>query len=497
MATNPRVEHLPRFERYQDNPAQRWHHSPRARRFGLVAGLTLVTGVIWTLLQPVVYRSSATVLMSAPSAIDAEVSQADIQSVAIQRKILLGEDITRRLAREVDAVGEGRLAAAELRQLLTVEPVPDTNLVEISAVGADGELLPRLVNTWIDVYLAIRAEDIERRKARTLLVVQDELDGLAVKLAQARAALDQYREEHEIISVERQENEVLARLDGLNKALNNAIEEEAKTGAYLDTLRAAITRGAAVVPQGERRGVEAMDRELRELQAELLELNKRYTADYIDKQPRLRAVPERIDELKDKLAQALSQGREAELANATQAHAAARQTVADLQRQLDEHKQRVAQFNTIYATHQALVEDLAGLEQLNRDTQARQVQVEVRQVEKYPQVSVIDRPGPDSERIGPDYLLLLGGTLLAALGLGVFAVWLQGFLSPQRDQPSYITLSGVHLYPQEVGGQLGYTSQPDPRLTQSAVPGLTESDTGLPPGGVDDPQSDDDGAKNG
>ena len=57
-------------------------------------------------------------------------------------------------------------------------------------------------------------------------------------------------EQHEIISVERQENEVLARLDGLNKALNNAIEEEAKTRAYLDTLREAITRGAQVVPQG-------------------------------------------------------------------------------------------------------------------------------------------------------------------------------------------------------------------------------------------------------
>jgi hypothetical protein len=33
-----------------------------------------------------------------------------------------------------------------------------------------------------------------------------------------------------------------------------------------------------------------------------------------------------------------------------------------------------------------------------------------------------------------------------------FAVWLQGLLSPQRDQPAYVTLSGVHLYPQEVSG---------------------------------------------
>ena len=87
MDTNPRVEPLPRFERYRDDPEEPWHRSPRARLFGLVAGLTLVAGVIYTLLQPLVYRSSATVLMSAPSAIDAEVAAADIQGVAIQSSI--------------------------------------------------------------------------------------------------------------------------------------------------------------------------------------------------------------------------------------------------------------------------------------------------------------------------------------------------------------------------------------------------------------------------
>ena len=42
------------------------------------------------------------------------------------------------------------------------------------------------------------------------------------------------------------------RLDGLNKALNNAIEEEAKTRAYLDTLREAIAgnRLNRILPAG-------------------------------------------------------------------------------------------------------------------------------------------------------------------------------------------------------------------------------------------------------
>ena len=493
MEGNLRVDPLPRVERYADASEGPWHRSARARLFILVFGLVFVVGLIYTLLQPAVYRSSATVLMSAPSAIDAAVSEADIQSVAIQRKILLGTEITERLATELNQQEAIALGAAELRNLLQVDPVPDTNLVEMYAQGSDDELLPLLVTNWIDVYLAIRAEDIEQRKQQTLQIVQDELDGLAIKLEVARAALDRYRQEHEIISMERQENEVLSRLDGLNKALNNAVEEETKTGAYLDTLRQAIARGAQVVPQSERVGVEELDKELRELQAQMLEVSKRYTPEYIEKQPQLRAIPVRIEELKTALAAALSQGREAELSNALRAHAAAQQTVADLERKLDEHKASVSEFNTIYATHQALVEDLAGLEQLNRDTQARQVQVEVRQVEKYPQVSVIERPGRESERIGPDYLLLLGGPPGAALGLGIFSVWLMGFLSPKVAQPAYVTLSGVHMYPQD-GAQLAYNpAQADPRLSReelARLEGRAAADEGADtgPGVGDKPQ---------
>lgn len=472
MGINRRVEAMPHLESMADETVEPWRRSARAKLFGLVVGLTLVTGVALTLFQPTVYRSSATVLMSAPRAIDAEAAQADIQNVAIQRRILLGKEITRRLAAELNVTDALMINGAELGQLLRVEPLLDTNLVEMSAQGEDGALLPRLVDAWIDVYLAARAEEVERSKQQTLQVVQEELGGLAAKLEKARAALDEYRQEHEIISAERQENEVLARLDGLNKALNNAIEEEAKTRAYLDTLRLAIARGAQVVPKGDRRVVEELDKELRELQGQMLELSKRYTPEYIEKQPRWRAIPVRIEELQAELARVVGQGRDAELASAIHAHEAASQTVSDLQRKLDQHKQDVARFSSIYSTHQALVEDLARLEEVNRETQTRLVRVEVRQVEKYPQVSVIDRPQSESERIGPDYLLWLGGTLSAALGLGILSVWLYGFLSPRNAQPGYVTLSGVHLYPQEVSGQLGYQTQPDPRLEQDRNPRL-------------------------
>lgn len=440
---------------YANDDSDYAHGRRRRRVFLLAAVPILVLGLVYTAFQRPVYESSSTVLMSAPTAIDEQMLDADVQGVAIQRRTLTGSEITAALSeRLADDYGID-LPPLELRGLLQVMPVPDTNLLELSARSGDRDLLPALVESWIGVYTGIRARDIEARKNRTLTEVQNELDGLGVRLEEARRALEEYREEHEIISMERQENEVLARLDGLNTALNNAVEEEVKAKAYLDTLRDTLDAGRQVVPANERSEVAAMAQELAQLRTRLAELRSRYTDDYIAKDPRLREIPQQIAELEEKLGAAYAAGSRAELDNAERAYRAARESVSDLEQRLEAHKASVASFNTIYATHEALVEDLARLEELNRETQARLVQIEVRQVEKYPQISVIDWPAPQAPRVGPPYLLLLGGTLLASLAAGIFAVWLYGYLNPRREQPAYVTLSGVHMYPPESAGSLG------------------------------------------
>ena len=254
----PTIEPMPRFTSYADEVASgAWHRSVRARLFAITFGLTLAIGVIWTLLQPVVYRSSATVLMSAPSAIDATVMEANVQSVAIQRRILLGGEVTQALLAELNrsATTPTDLDLHYLREVLLVESVPDTNLVEMIAQGADNQLLPMLVNDWIDVYLEVRAHNVQQSQQQTLGVVEDQLDGLGRRLEDAREALANYRQENGITSAERQENDELARLEGLNLALNSAIEAEVTARADLESLLSAIADGKNVVPPSERDSV--------------------------------------------------------------------------------------------------------------------------------------------------------------------------------------------------------------------------------------------------
>lgn len=431
----------------------------RRRVFALAAITVLIIGLLYTFIQPRVYQSTATVLMSAPTAIDEQMLDADIQGVAIQRRILTGSDITQRLAAAMQDKYGTSIDVIALRNILDVGAVPETNLVELAAADSEQSLLPPLVETWIEVYTDTRAQDIGERKNQTLTEVQGELDGLATRLTSAREALDDFRSENEIISMERQENDVLARLDGLNQALNSAIEEEVNTKAYLDTLRRSLNSGEQIVPDTQRSEVDAMAQQLAALRTRLAELRSRYTDDYILKDPRMREIPSQILELETELGKAYDNGSVAELANAERAYNTALETVRDLSARLQEHKGAVAAFNSIYATHNALVEDLARLEELNRETQARQVQIQVRQVEKYPQISVIDWPTAEAVRIGPPYLLLLGGSVIASLLAGIFGVWLFSYLNPRSQPPAYVTLSGVHMYPQDAPQALAQGAQ--------------------------------------
>jgi uncharacterized protein involved in exopolysaccharide biosynthesis len=461
------MEPLPRFASYTDDiPATAWHRSVRARLFALAFGVTLALGIGWTLLQPVVYRSSATVLMSAPSAIDADIEKANVQSVAIQSRILLGGEVTRNLLQSFEPREAGELDATYLREVLRVDAVPETNLVEMVAEGEDAELLPDLVNSWIDVYLAIRAQSVQSTQQQTLGVVQDQMAGLSQRVEEARDALASYRDEHKITSVERQQNEELAQLDGLNAALNSAVKGEVKAKAILQSLRQAIATGKNVVPPSERKSVEGMETELFQLQTKMARLSKTYTENYIRNQPSTREIPQRIAELEAALNSELAKGQSLVLAQAEQEHAAAVQTVEDLREKLAAQEEKAAQFTTIYNKHEALAEDLEELEKVYRDTQSRLVQVEVNQVEKYPQVEVIDRPAEHSERVGPDYLILLGGSVAAALGMGILSVWLYGFLGHRPPKPAFVTLSGVHMYPQDMQ-QLGYSAPAASRIGQA------------------------------
>ncbi|HEX8873315.1 MAG TPA: integrase [Nitrosospira sp.] len=430
---------------------QPWYRSRRLTIFGTVFLVCVTIGLLYNYSRPAVYRSSATLLTSAMTPVDRESSDPDIQHVAIQRQILLGHELIAETLSRLRAPGANKsllqLTPSDVQNLLDVEPVAETNLVEIKAEGPDPKFLPILINTWIDVYLDARAEEVRKQTNDTARILEDELKGLTVKIDSARLELESFRKSHDISSTERNENEALARLKGLTDSLNKASEEEVKTRSAMNAIKTAISRGQAVVPEDEKGSLLDLEKRLHDLREKLADLDKKFTREYLNLQPDLKSIPDQIRELEAAVSYKRQQGKNVVLTDAEMNYAAAQQTVREIRAQLDEHKKQASAFTSKFTQHDALKADLEGLEELYRETQGRLVQVKTAYREKYPQVTVISRAYETREPVRPDYgrdaLIVIAGSLL----LGLFCVWISEFLTQKKEQQPSIAVFGIQGYP--------------------------------------------------
>ena len=426
-------------------------HRHRLTVFLLTLFGLLVTGLYYNFQRPAVYRSSATLLTVAPPDIDQQIAEADLQHVAIQRQRLLSKPlldmVASRLEKEYSETGTPFPSVYKLQPMLSVEALAETNLVKVQAEGPHAALLPRLVNGLLDVYLDDRAEEARNVSAATTTALRNQYGDLGRKITQKREALDQFRRDNEILSIGRDENQVLARLNGLTASLNSASEEEVKAKARLDAIQAAVKRGEAVVPDEDKRTLAQMEKRAQELREKLAELDSRYTRSFFQLDPEMEVLPGQLEKLERKIREQRDNGRDIVTTSAQQEYAAARQSARELRRQLDKHKQKATEFTARFAEHEALQEDLTSLEELYRETGERLVQIEVENRQKYPQVKVVEWAFQPSEPISPHYLRDAGFVLAASVGLALFAVWLVDFLRPRVREASPPTLAGVAFYP--------------------------------------------------
>lgn len=460
-----------------DRPARR---SRRLTVFLLTFIVSLAIGLIYDFQRSAIYRSSASLLTVAPPEVDQLTAEADIQHVAIQRQRLLSLPLLEKVVQKLTSEGSDDEipipSVYQLQVMLDVISVPETNLVELRAEGPDAALLPRLVNTWVKVYLGVRTDEIRRVTETTTNSLREQYEALGQKITDKREALDNFRKSNDILSIGRDENQVLARLKGLNDSLNTAIEEEIKAKARLDTIKAAIKRGQTVVPDQDKRSLAQMEARAQALREQLAGLDRRYTREFLALTPELKVIPEQLAKLENAINRRHRLGRNIVVTMAEQEYAAARQTTAELRQELQGHKQKATEFTAKFAEHEALVEDLARIEELYRVTEDRLVQIKVKNRGKYPQLMVVDWGILPAEPIWPLYLRDAGIVFAGSLLVALFMVWLVDFLAPKREAEHPASPIDITIYPGE--GKAAITQpSPDAVLESRSSPTLAGPST--------------------
>ncbi|MDX1656404.1 MAG: Wzz/FepE/Etk N-terminal domain-containing protein, partial [Candidatus Competibacteraceae bacterium] len=427
----------------------------RRRRPALVFLLTFILcaalGLGYTFLRQPVYRSTATLLIAPQHSFNQVDEAARAQFVAVQRQLLTSRALLAQLPVEDNP-----------RRVFSVEPVDDTWMLELRATGHDRPRLPELIEAWIGAYQSHYAAARSREDDSAGEALGRQLTQLDQRVADKRRQIQTFQQRYAIVSQEREENQVTARIKALNDSLNQARNAQATAQGRLESLREALNRGEDIGRPEDLRSLDRLEVEAGRIGNELRELSRRFTQAYMELDPAIVAKTERLAELERRMDYLRQATRQRVLAEAGQETAAARRTVAALERELADYQHTAQAFSARFREYQALQEELAQLEQLHRQAQQRLVNEEVVQPDQTPRITVLDRSGLAWEPLYPDYRRDTWISLAAALGgaLLVLLLYRQRPL-PEADQAASQRPSLFAVLDPRLLGQ-GPRNEPDP-----------------------------------
>jgi polysaccharide biosynthesis transport protein len=358
------------------------------------------------------------------------------------------EEVVKRIPRAGFAgVLTGTDPVLDLQKMISTEPLSGTQVVQLWAVGDKPELLPFVLNELITIYQTQLGERFIDSSADALARARDETAKYKEAIVKQRSELETFRMRHGIVSKERDENEATARVRGLNAAVNAAEEKAVAAQSKLTSLRAAIAAGKAATRAKDNPTLAALEQRLSQAREELKQLERRYTAAYLVREPQAAALKTKIPELEEQIKREREASQQANLADAEQEAAQAQEALVGLRRQLSGDRHSVQSFSARLSEYGALQSQLESLEKLHDGAAERLVKLEAREDARKPKIRMIQAASVPSEPWRPNYhrdaIIIVAGSLI----LGWLAAWLADFLVRRESGPTVIVAPAPVPYP--------------------------------------------------
>ena len=201
-------------------------------------------------------------------------------------------------------------------------------------------------------------------------------------------------------------------------------------------MRNAAAAGQALVAARDNPTVANLEQRASQLREQLHDLQQRFTPQYLDLDPAIKATRARLDNLEQQIRTERAAGQRAAVAEAEGKVTGAREAVDQLQQQINENKRAVQTFMARFGEYKAMQEDLTHLEQLHRAAADRLAKLEASESEAAPHVEILEAASVPQLPWRPLYARDAGISLGAALVLGFFGVFLTEFFSHSQPQPA-------------------------------------------------------------
>jgi polysaccharide biosynthesis transport protein len=352
------------------------------------------------------------------------------------------------------------LVKSYLRKL-EVKPVRSTSLVGIRFTTPDPELSARVANAHVSAYGRYGIDLRSQTNVEATVFLQEKLIELRERVAQSEAALNSYRKNKGIISVDTKENIVIERLTDLNKSLTSAEIDRITLEAQVRSIRGRnydevpAVRGSA--------SINALKADLSKAEADYVALAKEFKPGY----PPLDTLKARIEETRNRMQYEIQK----EVKAIETAHAAAKNKETQLRTTMEKQKTATLDLKDSAVQYTVLAREVDTNRQLYDGVLQRLKEIDVAADARTSNVYVVSKAEPSLSSSSPNVSrnLMLGLFLGLAAGIGLALLLEQldnTFKSPEEVE-GYLRLPNLGVMPDFAlsnGNTHGYIS----RLINSA-----------------------------
>lgn len=413
----------------------------RLRVFLLVFLASLAIGLAYTYSRPAEYRAQGTIAVKTAAAVRSlpvtaaagsatvttAASSANAGSLQAEAGVLASRPLIEAalpMLRQqgVELAEFGADPVQGIQAVLDAEPVANTDFITLSATGLQPGDLAAILNTLIDIYSRQLIDSYSSSASTEIETLRQELASLDLRLAEKRKGLDDFRQSADIVSGERDENQILSRVKGLSASLNLANEKVAQAEGRVQSLRASLASGKSVVRARDNPTLAALEARASQLRESLREQERTYTPQFMDMDPGIRGIRSRLADLDVQIAEQRGTMGQSALAEAEDELAAARQVQERLQRQITEDRAAVHAFSRSFSAFKSMQDELAQMESGRRGLAERLLRTETSEKSRMPSVQVIEAATTPGEVWWPHYTRDAGISLGAAFVLGLLAM---------------------------------------------------------------------------
>lgn len=328
-----------------------------------------------------------------------------------------------------------------LNEKLEINPVARTRLVEVAYSSHDPDLSAQVANAHVQAYIRQGLGFHNKASEEAQGFLKENLVELKERVEKSEAALNRYRRDKKIVSLDDKENIVVERLSDLNKHLTDAEVDRITLGAQMrlieqgkyDSLPGAI----------DNQVIHNLKRQLIRLQGDYAHLSEEFTEDY----PPVAQLKAQVEETQRRLQQEI----QTIVRGTKSAYEASQAKEKELRTKMEEQRATALTLKDAAVEYGILAREADSNLQLYNSVLQRMKEMGVAAELRASNVFVVDEAEPPLKPSKPKTLFTLVLSMLAGIGGGVglafFSEYLDNTLKTPQEVERYLQLPHLGVVP--------------------------------------------------